>query len=87
MWYTVGKYVVMTGSHSSEPGKWVADWTISEERPDGSLLAMTHGQDESSTELPMDAAERAVPLGVDAARRLQGDMSLPFTPYRLKAVK
>jgi hypothetical protein len=82
MWYTVGKYVVMTGSRSEEPGKWFADWTISEIQEDGALRSITHGRGKPLSEQPMDAAEGAVPLGVEEARRLQGDMTLPFTPYR-----
>jgi hypothetical protein len=87
MWYLVGKYVVMTGSRSEEPGKWIADWTISELQEDGSLLAITHGQGGPLNEQPMVAAEGAVPLGVDEARRLQGDMTLPFTTYKGLPIK
>ena len=80
MWYTVGKYAVMTGAGPERCGEWFATWMILEDRSDGSLMPLCVGRDDSINEHPMAAAERAVQLGVDAARRLQGDMSLPFGP-------
>lgn len=80
MWYRVGKYAVMTGASLARQGEWFATWMILEDRSDGSLMPLCVGRDDSINEHPMAAAERALRLGVDSARRLQGDMSLPFEP-------
>jgi hypothetical protein len=83
MFYLVGKLIVMTGSKGLAD-LWFGDWVLFEEQEDGSLLPIDSGRDNEGFQSPMDAAEVGGALGVDAARRAQGDMSLPFGPYTVK---